>query len=273
VAPCAWDLDPGEAECCDWTAVPDAKKVTAIALAENFMWAATGRRYGGCPITVRPCQPRGRDSSYRTYPVLPSSGNGGGIAFPYIDVDGVWRNCGCGGPCCCDARFQIELTGPVLVVDEVTVDGDTVEDTAYRVDVQSGVWLLVRTDGTAWPICQDFDANTGEGVFEITYQIGETIPVAVRSVAEILACEYAKALTSDATCRLPQRIQSITRQGVTVEVAPPDNNDIGYITGIAEIDQIIRLENPSRLSSRPVVYSPDLPTRGDRRTVIPVGAP
>ncbi|MGH9248990.1 MAG: hypothetical protein ACRD0W_05680 [Acidimicrobiales bacterium] len=271
MAPCAWNLDPGEGECADWPVVPDEVKATAILLASHFMWAATGRRYGACEISVRPCQPLERGPSYRTYPVLTSHGDGGGIAFPYVDTEGVWRNCGCGPSCACDARFQIELAGPVAAVTEVLVDGAAVLATAYRVDVARGIWLLVRTDGTPWPRTQDFDVDAGVGFFQVTYVRGDAIPAHVLGAAAILACEYAKALRSDADCRLPQRVQSITRQGVAVEVDPTDNADMGYVTGIPEVDQVVNLENPTRLTGRPAIYSPDLPTRGDRRTVIAVG--
>jgi len=72
-----------------------------------------------------------------------------------------------------------------------------------------------------------------------------------------LACEYAKACVG-APCRLPSRVTSISRQGVTISMV--DINDIlkNGLTGLWELDQLIMLYNPQGLKGRTRFYSPDL---------------
>lgn len=270
---CGWDdIDPSAADCCDWSAFSVAVQELALENAVGYMWAATGRRYGVCPVTVRPCQPDPKGPEFRGYPVQRLFGDavGGSFVTPYIR-DGQWRNCGCGPRCCCRPACQVELDGPVAAVTEVEVDGVIVDPGAYRTDVANGQWWLVRTDGTCWPTCQDLDENSGEGVFTVTYDRGRPIPGNVSGATSILACEMAKARTGDSSCRLNGRVATIARQGVTLELDVPDNTEIAYITGIDEVDRTIAAANPSRRASPPVLYSPDMPTAGDRVTVIPAG--
>ena len=271
MAPCSWDTDVSIVDCCDFSSYPVGKRTAALALAEHHMWAATGRRYGRCLVTVRPCQPDPTPSRFRGYPAFSFSGESSSLGMPYIR-GGVWRNCGCGSRCCCRPNCYVELAGPVAAVSEVRVDGEVVASTAYRVDVVSGVWQLVRTDGTCWPTCQDFDANTGVGVFEVDYERGRAIPTAVSVATAILACEMVKSLSADPSCRLPDKLVTLTRQGISVEVQPNTREDMGYLIGIPEVDDVITADNPSRRRSRPVIYSPDMQTAEDRVTVIPAGA-
>lgn len=273
MAPCSWDIDPKALGCCDFETWPDTVKATALALATSFMWGATGRRYGPCQFTVRPCQPKRRVPGFTGYVAYPTSGSSAPLAVPYVDRTGTWRNgCGCGPACCCKPACEVQLEGPVASVAEVVVDGEVVPSSAYRVDMVGGEWWLVRTDGHCWPNCQNLNANTGEGVFEVTYGKGIAIPDALQQATGILACEFAKAAVGDSTCRLPGRLASLTRQGVTLEIDPPGNDEIGYITGIELVDQVIANLNPSRRKSPPMIYSPDMDTAGDRVTVIGVGA-
>lgn len=271
MAPCTWTIDPQALGCCEFEIKDDATKAKALALATNFMWAATGRRYGVCEITVRPCQPKPNPPAFRGFVAYPTTGASAPLAVPYIDR-GTWRNCGCGPRCCCRPACQVALEGPVASIVSVTVDGVLVADDAYRVDLEAGQWWLVRTDGTCWPNCQDLDANVGEGVFEITYGQGIALPDALEHGTGHLACEFAKAIDGDSDCRLPGRLASLTRQGVTLEIDPPGNDEIGYITGIELVDQVIASLNPSRRKSPPMIYSPDMPTAYDRITVIGVGS-
>lgn len=267
---CGWtDIDPTSADCCDWSTFNTSVREMALENAIIYIWGATGRRYGVCPVTVRPCQPGPKGPEFRGYPVQRLFGDtvGGSFVTPYIR-NGQWRNCGCGPRCCCRPACQVELSGPVAAVTEVEVDGAAVDPGVYRVDVADGQWWLVRTDGTCWPTCQDFDANTGEGVFAVTYDRGTPIPTSVQNAVSILACEMAKARTGDPSCRLNGRVATIARQGVTLELDVPDNDEIAFITGIDEVDKIIATVNPSRRASPPVLYSPDMPTAGDRVTVI-----
>lgn len=250
--PCSWQVDTG---CCTtWSDYTPELQTTAAEFGALVMWAATGRRYGLCERTVRPC---GRQCQ--------SCGGGAGYFWsdgtwlPYI-FNGEWRNCfgGCGAGCCtCEPWCQVYLPAPVASIPAtgISQDGAVVPDTAWRVD--NGQWL-VRTDGECWPYCQDYNADSGTGVFTVTYYQGLPVPGAVSRAAGELACEYAKACVG-AECRLPSRVQSLTRQGMTVSMVDVDMLLEKGLTGITTVDQVIRALNPYGLTSRMKISSPDLP--------------
>lgn len=264
--PCSWDtVTP---DCPGWDAYPQATKDKALWLASTFLWGATGRQYGACPVTVRPAQERFSDPMrYRAYPVWPGSNPAPG--GPYL-FGGVWRNCGCGAGCCCRPMCAVVLDGPVAAVDEVLVDGEPVSPAVYRVDIVAGAWHLVRLDGTCWPTCQNFTAaEDAEGAFAVTYQQGTELPEALAIATGILACEYAKFLASG-SCTLPARMTRLSRQGVEVEVSPADPAE--GLTGNKIVDDVILTLNPGRRRAPWRILSPDLDGACDRRTVLYPGA-
>lgn len=264
--PCQWDVIVPDEVCSGWSDKPEAVRNAALWLASTVLWGLTGRQYGTCPITVRPAQPTSEDPPYRAYPVYPGSDPAPG--GPYL-FGGIWRNCGCGSSCCCQAECAVVLRGPVAAVNEVLVNGEVVPSSAYRVDVKSGTYLLLRLDGTCWPTCQTFTAaEDAAGAFAVTYEIGRALPEALAIATAILACEYASFLTTG-ECRLPAKMTSLTRQGVTVEVEPPAPED--GLTGITQVDAIVTALNPSKRQRPPVILSPDLPEECDRMTVIQAG--
>lgn len=263
--PCNWPLDT---TCvADWASVPPNTQVDAEAWATQILWALTGRQYGSCARTIRPCGPQcGMFSGYVTFPVLAGGGLGAGLTWmtPWVD-NGVWRNCGCTGGCSCRARCEVPLPGPVASVDQVLIDGVVLSPTAYRLDVYRGDTILVRTDGECWPECQDMDADVGDvGSFAITYQRGIAVPRAGQIAAGKLAGEFARACAGQA-CSLPQQLSSLTRNGVQVEVVDPATFLDNGLTGVADVDLWIRSVNPARKAQRSRVYSSD--ARGVRVVV------
>lgn len=269
MAPCDWDIDPAALGVCpNWADLPEPVQDAALELAITFLWANTGRQYGLCPVTVRPAQDRYEDPAYRTYPVWPGQDPAVTAPMPFL-FGGVWRNCGCGARCCCRPKCAVALRGPVASVIEVLVNGEVIPSSAYRVDVTEGTYWLIRLDGTCWPTCQDFqDAEDAAGAFVVSYERGRALPDALKVAAGILACEYAKGMTGG-NCRLPAKMTRLSRQGVEVEVEPA-NPDEG-LTGIAEVDAVVRALNPSRRARPPVLLSPDLPETCDRMTVVGPG--
>lgn len=248
MALCPWPVE--DPLCCPcWNAANPAMKEQAILWASEILHARTGRQFGACEITVRPCgnQP---------------CGNGmvnwfgfnwnGGIWTPYI-WNGVWYNCACPGLCSCDPRCQVMLSGPVAEVVEVKIDGVVVDPSAYRVDDYK--WL-VRQDGECWPECADQNVPAGEvGSFEVTYKRGMPVPLALLQMAAILACEYVKRCTGDDSCRLGSRVVAMSRQGVDFQFVPLDQLLTHGLTGVDEVDQMILAYNPAGLTHRLRVYS------------------
>lgn len=221
-------------------------------MAVEYLWNWTGRTFGLCPVTIRPC----RDLNW-----VGHGRSGGG--FQPVLVEGRWYNLGCGmclGTCSCDRTPSIRLPGPIDSVTSVTIDGDVLAPSAYRVD---NAQLLVRVDGNSWPTVQHMDVpTTAPGTWEVQYVRGTPAPLQGQLAAGLLACELAKAACNDSTCKLPQRIQTITRQGVTMAMLDPMNDiDKGH-TGIWLVDSFVA--SVMRPQGVPRVYSPDVPRNRDR---------
>lgn len=263
---CGWDVEPADL-CPDWLTYTQAQQDLALNIATTVMWAATGRRFGPCLLKIRPCQSQWIAEQYRAFPVW-WTGNGYSGPFPFL-YGGQWFNsCGCGPSCCCKARCEIELPGPVASIYEVVVGGSVLAPYEYRVDVAQGKYYLVKVSPGCWPTCQDFNQpGTGPDAFQVTYMRGNVVPDTVLGATAILACEIGKSIVG-AACALPQRLQSLTRQGVSAEFITSEIDVDTFLTGIANVDMVIRAVNPSRRTRPPVVLSPDLPVRGDRRTII-----
>ncbi len=247
-SPCVWTIDTG---CCSiWSGLSPEDQARAAAFGTDVIWALTGRQFGTCPITVRPCF----NNQYNGLGVWWNDGT----FWPYI-FNGQWYNagCGCTGRCCCQPLpyTQAWLPGPVAGVSEVRVDGIVIDSAAYRVD--DGQWL-VRQDGDTWPKCQDYNLAAGlAGTWSVTYFRGTPVPPSVLAAAGTLACEYAKACTGQ-ECRLPGRVSSIIRQGVSITMVDIDTLIKNGFTGLVEVDQVIRAYNPYGRTHRLRVYSPDV---------------
>lgn len=261
--PCSWEIPFNT--CCDcWDETDPAVRERATTFATTFLWAATGKQFGLCPQTVRPCGRYCGSSGVMGY-----WWNDGLYApwTPYI-FNGQWRNCYCGcgdlgsgpGCCSCEPHCQVYLPGPVGSITEVTQDGFLVDPSAYRVD--DNKWL-VRTDGQCWPECQNFSVDAGLGVFNdntmtVTYVRGYQVPQAVIDAAGTLACEYAKACQGGA-CRLPGRLSTVARQGVQLTFQNIDQLIGNMFSGIPEVDMIIKAYNPYGLARPMRLWSPDMP--------------
>jgi hypothetical protein len=260
MATCNWTIDTG---CCtpEWGALTPDQQDMAEAYAIGLLDKLTGFRFGQCPVVLRPCQSKcGWFTGYRTWPVGQPGTTGAGAPWmiPYVD-NGVWRNCGCTGGCTCRARCELALGLPVATIESVTIDGALLDPSAYRLDsVQGRGPVLVRTDGECWPECQDMEAGPADvGSFVVTLVPGESLPPEAPALAGKLACEFARACVGG-DCALPQELQSLTRNGVDVQVVDPAVLPEAILTGIAEVDRWVRAVNPQGLRSRPRVFSPDV---------------
>lgn len=261
-APCDWPL-LGAEDCTDLDALDEASegpsRADVEAMAAAYLWNWTGKRYGVCEVTVRPQR---QDCNGSTY--LGASGHpSGGAPWRPVLLDGVWHNVGCGecgSVCGCTSVWTVRLPGPVVEVTAVTVDGAALDPSAYRVDDRK---LLVRQDGGTWPACNDLsEPPTEEGTWQVDYTRGVEVPRGGQIAAGVLACEFAKAMRRNADCQLPQRIQTVTREGVTVGVLDPfDGIDTGK-TGIWLIDSWVA--SVTQAPARSTVHSPD--RRPTRRT-------
>lgn len=278
--PCNWPLahcgEPGtgEAVCSSLGGLAPAMQTLITEMATAYLWNWTRQQFGTCPVTIRPCRTEcgSGGSTYR--------GRGGTGTLPWTEgtpgplnptlFNGQWYNLGCGGgcsndPCSCSYVPEVDLMGPVASIDQVRIGGVALLASQYRVD---NYRYLVRTDGGTWPVCQNMlqnPATLDTNTFEVTYQIGVTVPAGGQVAAGVLACELAKAACGNNTCKLPQRIQQLTRQQVSMTVL--DSYGTLYekgTTGLWIVDSWVASVNAPVAKSGYRIASPD--RRTTRRT-------
>lgn len=243
--------------------IAQSKIDNAIDAASELMYASTGRQFGLCTVKIRPCKTQCGPCD------LPFFDNfGWGMnSFPWYPSfnNGVWTNinpCACeGNSCGCSPLSEVGLPYPSNCVNQVKVDGVILDPSEYRVD---DFRTLVRLNGAEWPSCQDMALDdTKVGTFSITVTYGRLVPNLVQLATAELACQLLKACVG-ASCQLPQRISSMTRQGITVGFLDTMQFLDKGRTGIYLVDLAINTFNPRRLQKNASVYSVDQAKR--RRT-------
>lgn len=221
---------------CDWpvdrTCLPaiddtdtDAQRLLGMAteLAKDVLWALSGRQFGACPHTVRPCP----------------------TPCPTLSRRGV---CGCGSACIAAGPTVIRLPGPADSILYVEIDGAPTDTTSYQLEGD----LLYRTGGAAWP-AQDLTRPLGEdGTWAVVYNKGISPPDHVARLVGLLAAEFYAACTGG-KCKLPRRVQSVTRNGLSFQMADPTSVFREGLTGITEVDLWLNAVNPRGIATAPKV--------------------
>lgn len=242
--------------CAPWATfadVPDAQKPLAtetewniqLTVASEILWALSGRQWSGAGCEA--------SATLRSNPPTP-----GGPSWPY---DPSWGQCGCwlygtwldgvlypargsAWPGVHVAPVAIQLPHSKVSVTSVTVDGAPFA--AWRI-TRAG-WLE-RTDGRPWQTCDDSTV--------IDYTYGEPPPIGGVRAALALAAELIQA--DQPGCRLPARVTSVSRQGLSYEVFNTGDLFPDGRTGLPEVDLWLASVNPQRRARRSTVWSPDLP--------------
>lgn len=246
------------------------------SMATELLWRWTGQAFGICQEIVRPCRANCNGSGMSSFwGGGPVAGMGSGPWRPVI-INGLWYNVGwgCGSGMCqdncgCDNADMIRLNGPIDSINSIVIDGQVLSPSAYRVDNNQ---LVTRLDGVLWPTCQNLGSPSASGVgakgtWQIDYNIGTPVPLGGQLAAGVLATELAKMSCNDKTCGLPQRVQTISRQGVTVAMIDNFDNLMKGQTGIWSIDSWVAsiMHSPKRSG----IASPDFKRDKPRRQTWP----
>lgn len=230
----------------------------ACAQASDLLYMLSGRQFPGtCERTLRPvARPVGWTvGDWQKY-------------FSSITGEAYntsWGTCWGNGHDSCRRPPQIDLgVFPIRSIVQVKIDGTIIPSDEYRVDDHR---LLVRVRPTAssvptvrwgWPTCQNLDLpDTEVGTFSVDLQYGMSPPSSGTAAAAALAAQFALAHASLPN-RLPARLMTITRQGITMAAIDPLNFLDKGLTGVLEADLFIKASNPQRQRRRPRVYSPDV---------------
>lgn len=211
----SWATDADLCDPCSDYSLDPVDIDAALLMASDVLFNFTRRRWPGvCAEVVRPC------STICAAPRLPG--------------------------CSCGTLSEVRLPGsPVVDVTEVKVDGAVVSPNEYRVDDSN---TLVALGDRRWPSCQDLRLDdTEERTWSVTYEWGALPPIGgVRSAAS-LACQLLMACQPEAIrdgrCRLPKRITTITRQGITLAILDPFSLFRDGLTGLAEVDMWVASVN------------------------------
>lgn len=271
-APCGWTADltycVGGPCCADAASFSPELAAVASDVATMTLWALTGRRFGCCPIVVRPCKPQSACGDTIPLPELiyyfDRAGRGLdnlGVTFGFVPLleDGAVFNiaCGCKGRCTCKADCEVFLPGPVCEITDVIIEGAPVPPGNYKLyDGNKLVFLA----GQACPPCQDYNQPLGQpGTWSVSYSIGEPLPPGAEVMAGLYACEIARGIVQDGACQLPSRVQHIARQGVDIAFVDPFALTEAGLTGLPVVDAWIRALNPYKQAQPSRVWSPDIP--------------
>jgi hypothetical protein len=218
----------------------------AVKVASYLLWAMSGRKYAGeTTVTERyTCTLRNTRLGPSVKTNSPILFGGDVYNIPSGDFD-EYAELSADGM---SPGSRIKLRGrPVTKIHTIRNRTGTVIDPSkyYLVDHST----IHITAGTPWTPC-----NT-----EVTYSYGTPVPIAGKMAARKLAIEFARLWNGDEQCELPQRVTSVSRQGVSYTIL--DNQEFidELRTGLYEIDLFLKVANPDNARRKAKVFSVDTP--------------
>lgn len=223
----------GDQDCPDYDII-DA----ALAEATQILYLLSGRQvYGICSDTVRPSKDLKCPS--------PSSVFG-------------WRVGTCDDCCTVNA---IKLSGPVVSVDMVMIDGEEIPASGYALMDSDKLVRMRDADGNKqrWPRCQKLDLPPTEaGTFAVTYTHGRAVDAVTKRATIDMAIELIKLGSSETSrLRLPSNTTSVTRQGVSLSMQNRTEMIREAGSTIESVAEFMALHNPANQRIPTFVYSPD----------------
>jgi hypothetical protein len=227
--PVPW-VTPGDLTC----ELEEAAATSAIAAATEIFYVLSGRIFGLRQRTYRPnvCQSScGCSAEWGQWGEAP-------------EWSSVGASCGCSNT---DLRLPL-----VNSVDAVFVDGVTLAVDAYELYDR---YKLVRVDGGTWGCCQQLSVNPY--ALAVVATAGTPVPEMGKLAVIEMACQIGAIGTS--SCKLPQRVQTISRQGMTWTVLDPQDFLNEGRTGLYFGDLFLAAVNPAKLRAPVRVMSPDTP--------------
>ena len=221
----------------------------AVKTASYLLWGMSGRKYSGTSTVteryVSVYDPYLRaGASIMTYSPTLIQGEVKNLRIGGSGLYGDDDYLGDGT----SSNTRIRLRGRKVVKIHTVrdIDGNIIDPSQYYLVEHS---TLLAAPGATW---------TPSNV-EVTYTYGTPPPTAGKNAARMLAIELVKLYEGDDTCALPQRVTSISRQGISYTVL--DNQDFidDLRTGLYSVDLFLKTANPDKARARARVFSPDVP--------------
>jgi hypothetical protein len=240
----------------------DAMCADAAQAASEVLYNLSGKQFtGNCgPVTIRPVA-RPENADTRAW-VFQGGGWGYGWGASMIGNLGMPPVVSLYAE---DLPPYIELYDyPVNRILEVKINGVVIPPIEY--ELREFKWLIrklptpsyVATEMWGWPTSQvQYLDDTEENTFSVTYEFGQDPGVMGRMACKAMAENILSPLLGDAN-KYPERLTTVTRQGVTAQIASVIDIMKNGGTGIRTVDQWILSVNPQKLRKRPVVSSPDI---------------
>lgn len=207
----------------------------ACQTASFFMWGLSGRKYNGVSTVTERYEPNKRTidrTAFFNQSVLTSG------SF------GVWGPLSTSVPI---GDLRLRTTPVVSVSSIVHDDGTVIAPDTYT--IRDKTWIHFLS-----PVSR---------AVEVTYTAGVLPPMAGRMAARALALQFAKLWEGADDCELPDRVTSVSRQGLTVTVLDNQQFIDDLKTGVYQIDLFLKTVNPDKARNRSKVFSPDI-SRGHR---------
>lgn len=261
-------IDPADlVTCCkaasDAGLAPDDPRLEDVVLqASEILYNLTGRQFAGTQnVKVRPWVPCtcGWQFAYAGYP---------GWASIYPSYPGYWwgpYGCSCQPP-----RVNLGFW-PVVTINQIWYDGAAQPLGDFHLD---NYRYLVRNDGlqfpgyanNMWAVKGGPYDNANDGfVFEVDLDYGTPVPRLLQRATRELACRLLDdCLCADNSCKVPDRVNSLSRQGVSISMFDPLDIIREGGTGIYAVDLAIKTYNPTKMQSPSFVWAPDLSGTGQR---------
>lgn len=224
----------------------------AAKAASYLMWSLSGRKYSGTTtVTERyVCA----TLSYRYGPSVRNNKAelilGDVYNIPYTDMDSYTAVTTDG----LSPQSRLRLRGrPITKIHTIRNRAGVVVDPSsyYLVDHST----IQAVSGAKWTPCD----------IEVTYTYGTEPPTLGRLAARTLAFEFCKLWNGDDDCMLPQRVTSVSRQGVSYTILDSQEFIDDLRTGLYVVDMFLKSVNPDKARAKARVFTPDVP-RGRRYT-------
>jgi len=223
--------------------------VAALQSASYLLWVLSGRKYGGmCEASeVYVCSDGGCGSVGCMAQSLELSSNNV-VTFNAFARDQNFRH-----------QLLFLRNRPVRrLVALMDRDGFPLDVAEFAVYDRASVGPVDISvgGGSCWDPCGT----------EVVYVWGVPPPAIGKLAALAFADQFVKAVECPGECTLPERITSVSRQGVSFQVFDPQDFIDNGRTGIYAVDVFLKTVNPDRAQKRARVFSPDVP-QGRRRSM------
>lgn len=207
---------------------------SAVQYASFVLYSLSGEKYTGIQTTTE---------------VYTSQGVSSNASSPFL-ISGNMYNL----PRLSEGQRNLRLRQtPVRSVNSITHLGRELDPSEYSLRNNS---YLVRQNALPWILDPVHELS-------VTYTHGTPPPSAGKRAAIRLANELILSDKGSGACALPERIQSVARQGVSYTIMDPQEFIANGKVGIYEIDLFLAAVNPNKAKKRPKVFLPGA-TRAER---------